>query len=460
MSKLIVKQFFQHWKIWLAVLPLFIVSGLVFGTAFTLINGIPVDKVSAEMDFGVFLQTPIVIGGLVLCLLTVNAMKQCIDLFDDTNDILLLLGASPLQLSLVMTGQMLLIGFIGSIIGFLFSTTAAYGFIRTLPIESARPFFSQLHINFSLNILFITIFLQSALIVIPCMRYCLKNYKKRKGSLSLYNDLTKQKNSGLFIGIIALVVSISATVFLYLKKVPNPTVLKEYTSSMGSSVNVLLLLWLSLLISMNFLIRPLFKGIVHQIVDLPSMTKYPMIRSSFYNMNYNVEDLVKLIRPVSVITLLIGNFIALFLNTKLLIDGRNDNSYLGDLVMSLIFVFGAPILISIANILASIGLFRIKTKDESEQYFFSGYTPSSIFKVKFIEIGTTAIISIFITLFGTFLFAIPLLRVTYLGGGDIFKANWWVNILLSSGAFFLLFLFFILMYWSDSYDSKKYIESH
>ena len=81
-----------------------------------------------------------------------------------------------------------------------------------------------------------------------------------------------------------------------------------------------------------------------------------MVRTAFYNMQYNIEELVKLIRPVSIITLLVGNFIALFLNTKLLIDGTNDNSYISDLIINLIFVFGAPILISLANVIVSICL--------------------------------------------------------------------------------------------------------
>lgn len=458
MFKLIVKQFIQHWKIWISILPIFIVSGLVFSTSLIILNAINIAGTSGEVDYGVFMQTPIIIGGVVLCLLTRNAMKQCIDLFDDTNDILLLLGSSPLQISVVMTGQMLVIGIIGAAAGILFSVKAAQAFLTILPSSSAKESLAHLPLQLSWNVVYVVILVQIALILFTCIRYCLKNFKKRKGNLSSSSHLNKRKLNGVFIGIVAILVTIGATLFLFFKEVPDPSLVKDYNSSMNSSMSLLLLIWISLIIVMNFLIRPIFKGIVNVIVGLPSITKHPMTRSAFFNMQYDEEGFIKLSRPVCVITLLIGNFIALFLNTKLLVDGRNDGAYVYDLIISLVFVFGAPIVISLANIITSIFLFRIETKAESKHYYFSGCTPMWIFKLQLIEIGMVSLISILITLFGTFLFAIPLLRVAYLGGGDIFKANWTVNILLTCGAFFLFFLFFILINWLELYSKKTYLE--
>lgn len=458
MIKLITKQFVQYWKIWLSVLPVFFASGLVFNTSFTIINGMRgVNSVDIN-DYSVFMQMPIITGAVILLLLTTNTMKQCIDFFDETNDILLLLGSSPLQLSFLMTSQMLLIGIIGTFIGSLFSIQAAQAFFSILPSFSARQSFSHLTLHLSWSVIFITLLLQISIITITCMRYCLKNFKKRKGILSSYSASIKRKFNGSFFGILALIISVVGTFYLYLKNVPDPSVLKEYTQSMSNSMNVLLLLWLSLLVAMNFLVRPIFRAIVNRIVDLPEISKYPMVRIAFYNIQYNVEGLVKLIRPVSIITLLTGNFIALFLNTRLLIDGANSGSYISDLILSLEFLFGAPIIISLANIFASICLFRMKTKIESKNYFYTGCTPNWIFKTRIIEISSISIISILTTLVGTILFAIPLLRVTYLGGGNIFKANWSVNILLALGAFLLFSLFFILIYWFEYKLLKKYVE--
>ena len=458
MFKLIIKQFLQHWNIWLSILPIFIVSGLIFSTAFVILNALSRADLNSSVDYGVFMQLPIVIGIVVLFLLTTNAMKQCIDFFDETNDILLLLGASPAQISLVMTGQMSLIGMIGAFFGGCFSLKSSQLFLSTLPSSAAKESLVHIPLQFSWNIIFAVIMIQLAIILYTCMRYCLKNYKKRKGSLSSHRASNKTKNSGRFLGIIALLISVGATVYLYFKNIPDPTLIKEYTQSMSNSMNLLLLLWLSILMTMNFLIRPIFRGIVHIIVGLPKMTKNPMVRTAFYNMQYNIEELVKLIRPVSIITLLVGNFIALFLNTKLLIDGTNDNSYISDLVINLIFVFGAPILISLANVFVSIFLFRIKTKVESKEYFYTGCTPNWIFKMRIIEISIVSLISIIVTFIGIIMFAIPLLRVTYLGGGNIFKANWSINILLSLGNFVVFGLCFISIYWFERHTSKKYVE--
>lgn len=458
MVKLITKQFVRYWKIWLSVLPVFWASGLVFSTSFTILNEMRgVNSVDID-DYSVFMQMPIITGAIMLLLLTTNTMKQCIDFFDDTNDILLLLGGSPVQLSVLMTGEMLLVGIIGTFIGSLFSIPAAQAFFSVLPSYFARQTFSHLTLHLSWNVTFITLLLQISIITITCMRYCLKNFKKRKGILSSYGASIKTRLNGRFFGILALIISVGGTVYLYFKNVPDPAVVKEYTRSMNNSMNILLLLWLSLLVGMNFLVRPIFRAIVNRIVDLPKISKHPMVRIAFYNMQYNVEGLVKLIRPVSIITLLLGNFIALFLNTRLLIDGANSGSYISDLILSLEFLFGAPIIISLANIFASTCLFRMKTRVESKNYFHTGCTPNWIFKTRMIEISTISIISILTTLIGMVLFAIPLLRVTYLGGGNIFKANWSVNILLSLGTFLLFSLGFIVIYWFERHSLKKYVE--
>lgn len=458
MFKLIVKQFMHHWKIWVSLLPIFIISGVIFSAALIILNAINTVDTSSAIDYGVFIQTPIIIGAVVLCSLTRNAIKQCVDLFDDSNDILLLLGSSPLQLSLVMTGQLILIGVIGGCVGNLFSLKAAQAFLAILPSSSDMEFLIHLPLHFTWDVFFLVMLLQIVLIVFTSMQYCLKNYKKRKGGISSVNNLNKQKKNGVFIGLVAILISIGATFILFTTKVPDSALVQEYNSSMNDSMSLLLLVWLSFILVMNFLIRPMFRAIVKMVVRLPSITKYPMLRSAVFNMQYNVEGLIKLSRPLSVITLLLGDFIALFLNTKLLIDGKSNGSYINDLVISLVFVFGAPVVISLANIVTSICLFRIETSAESGKYFFSGCTPKWIFKMKVIEIGAVSLISILITLFGTFLFAIPLLRVAYLGGGDIFKANWTVNLLLMGGAFSLLFLCFLFFYWVESHSVKEYLE--
>ena len=165
-----------------------------------------------------------------------------------------------------------------------------------------------------------------------------------------------KKNGGMVIGTLAIIGCIVGTVLLFLKAIPDPSSVADYTNSMKNAMNLLLLLWLLLIVAMNFLIRPLFIKMVKMVAHLPSITKHPLIRSAFYDLQFHQENMIKLIRPVSVIALLIGNFIALFLNTKMLVDGRNDESAIYDLIVSLVFVFGASILISLANIVTSISL--------------------------------------------------------------------------------------------------------
>ena len=81
MLKIIAKQFLQHWKIWLALLPIFIVSGIVFSTSLILLTAMATIPVASGTDYGVFMQTPIIIGGVVFVLLTNKTHKDFKDLF-------------------------------------------------------------------------------------------------------------------------------------------------------------------------------------------------------------------------------------------------------------------------------------------------------------------------------------------------------------------------------------------
>ncbi|MEK0411479.1 hypothetical protein WNX29_10980, partial [Limosilactobacillus reuteri] len=77
--------------------------------------------------------------------------------------------------------------------------------------------------------------------------------------------------------IVTLIASLVVTILLFLKPVPDPTSANAYNNSMKGSMNFLLLLWPLVIISMNFLIRPLFIKMVRVIVHIPSMAKQPMI---------------------------------------------------------------------------------------------------------------------------------------------------------------------------------------
>lgn len=459
MVTLISKQFLKNWKVWGAILPIFLVSGLIFSTSLTILAAINQTGTSSAVDYGVFLQMPLIIGGVVLAILTNNAMKQCIDLFDESNDILLLLGASPWQLSSLMTGQLLAVGIMGAVAGSLFSLPAAQIFLAILPEGPTSQGLANLPLEFSGQAVLLASLIQVGLIIFISMRYCLKNYRQQKGGLSAYKSSNRKRFKGAFIGLLGILTSLVVTVLLLIKEAPNPNNTLDYNSSMNDSMSLLLLIWLALIVGMNFLMGPLFKGIVKRVVNWPSISRTPTIRSAFCNLKYNEEGLIKLSRPLVVIILLVGNFIALFLNTKLLIDGGNNSTNLSDLLISLIFLFGAPIIISLANIITSTCLFKIKTKDQGGCYFFSGCTPQWIFNLKVIEIGLAAGISILITFLGTFLFSIPLLRVAALGGGEIFKADWSFNILITLGVFLLFFICLVFLNFIEKKSTKAYLKT-
>ncbi|MCW1000545.1 hypothetical protein OJ918_11660, partial [Streptococcus anginosus] len=67
-----------------------------------------------------------------------------------------------------------------------------------------------------------------------------------------------KKNGGMVIGTLAIIGCIVGTVLLFLKAIPDPSSVADYTNSMKNAMNLLLLLWLLLIVAMNFLIRPLF----------------------------------------------------------------------------------------------------------------------------------------------------------------------------------------------------------
>ncbi|WP_369350684.1 FtsX-like permease family protein [Streptococcus hillyeri] len=113
MLRLIYYQFLYSKKQWLGTIPLLLVSSLLVGMSVIGIRSTLGVSYNGEMLFKMF----IFFGGVTLFLLVSNLMTFLIELFKKDYQLWSILGASDIQLSLLMGAQLFVIAFLVSVVG-------------------------------------------------------------------------------------------------------------------------------------------------------------------------------------------------------------------------------------------------------------------------------------------------------------------------------------------------------
>lgn len=451
MLNLISKQFIYYRKVWFSIFPIFFISGLITSGSFMIIhemNQTYSRGTGQSINYVSFLDFTIFIALFFVLLLVGNAISQCIDLFDRDNDVLLLIGASPRQLSRVMTGQILLLALVALLLSGLFTQSFANLFIQTLKLGGEKPL-SHLRVHFSFPVFFQSLVIQILLITIYSSWYYKRIFAENNLTLYIFRQDKKQRYPRLWLSIVLSLVYIVLCYKLFVKPIPNAHEILAYNKSMSQSMNILLTLLLLSIVLIDRLIIILYRCLSEIANRVISMQSQPLMSVATSDLRHYIPDLVRVNRPIIIIALFIGNFVAMFLNTKLLIDGNNANSILVDLMLSLVFIFGAPALISCGNIITSMSFFSIRSNKDSSKYYLTGCTPKWILSMKSWQMLFSSIYCSCIIFLGNLFFIVPMLRVTILGGGDISKANWSFNFLIV----FLIFVFLNIVYYLINYIS-------
>ncbi|HGR7016727.1 TPA: hypothetical protein ACL51C_002085, partial [Streptococcus pneumoniae] len=144
MLRLVYYQFLHNKKQWLGVSPVIFVSSLVMGLA---VNGVINVENNSQVFVGLpdpkpIFMFPIVFGGVTLFFVLSNIINMLVEIFRDDYELLEVLGASLLQLSFLVGGQIFIISSIISFIAYLcsiFVTSNYYYFLQYFFGENILP---------------------------------------------------------------------------------------------------------------------------------------------------------------------------------------------------------------------------------------------------------------------------------------------------------------------------------
>lgn len=184
MLRLVYYQFLHNKKQWLGVSPVIFVSSLVMGLA---VNGVINVENNSQVFVGLpdpkpIFMFPIVFGGVTLFFVLSNIINMLVEIFRDDYELLEVLGASRLQLSFLVGGQIFIISSIISFIAYLcsiFVTSNYYYFLQYFFGENILP-----DIQFQMSAVgcIITVVLISFLAFLSGCFYTFKKIRNRKSS--------------------------------------------------------------------------------------------------------------------------------------------------------------------------------------------------------------------------------------------------------------------------------------
>ena len=160
MLKLVIWQLRYTWQAWVGALVVFVAAGFVLG--FTLIGAI--STISVHLDHGnynpvTFLATPTIFGLLTLSLVMNGITKLLITKFKNDYSLWAVLGANPMQLALLVGGQMGLSGMLGGFLGYFLALPVVDHFYAWAITTPGMHEFPKITMKLQLSSLVLTVLL-------------------------------------------------------------------------------------------------------------------------------------------------------------------------------------------------------------------------------------------------------------------------------------------------------------
>lgn len=342
MLRLVYYQFLHNKKQWLGVSPVIFVSSLVMGLA---VNGVINVENNSQVFVGLpdpkpIFMFPIVFGGVTLFFVLSNIINMLVEIFRDDYELLEVLGASRLQLSFLVGGQIFIISSIISFIAYLcsiFVTSNYYYFLQYFFGENILP-----DIQFQMSAVgcIITVVLISFLAFLSGCFYTFKKIRNRKSS-KIRHVLSIVKR-------ILLLAGFSVIWLLSLQQIfQDSTILAK-----AQIIFNIVILDIVIIYQLSPFIQSCFIKLLSIIIFRNNF----MFIVSKWNLLYRKPYIKSISAAITGAILLISSFQMISQN---ILSQFQDDSDL-ELKVAFIVYVGAPILIVLANIISIAFLLNIK----------------------------------------------------------------------------------------------------
>ncbi|HHX5469698.1 TPA: hypothetical protein ACVFD4_001838 [Streptococcus pneumoniae] len=401
MLRLVYYQFLHNKKQWLGVSPVIFVSSLVMGLA---VNGVINVENNSQVFVGLpdpkpIFMFPIVFGGVTLFFVLSNIINMLVEIFRDDYELLEVLGASLLQLSFLVGGQIFIISSIISFIAYLcsifvtsFVTSNYYYFLQYFFGENILP---DIQFQTSAVGCIITVVLISFLAFLSGCFYTFKKIRNRKSS-KIRHVLSIVKR-------ILLLAGFSVIWLLSLQQIfQDSTILAK-----AQIIFNIVILDIVIIYQLSPSIQSCFIKLLSIIIFRNNF----MFIVSKWNLLYRKPYIKSISAAITGAILLISSFQMISQN---ILSQFQDDSDL-ELKVAFIVYVGAPILIVLANIISIAFLSSHQERIEIQQFEILGTSNYQMVKIKVGE----AIFLTFVTSLIAFLLNIKIIALIYYSLEDI-----------------------------------------
>lgn len=387
MLQLIIYQFNFRRQEWIGAVPLLLVSAMVVGCCFTLMLSIleNIQLFHKDLPTPLFVG-PIFFGGVTLFILISTLIQLLLNVFRKEYRLWNILGASRIQLSLLVGGQLAVVTLISGLIGANISFLVAKGYYYLIQNQIGIAYFPHIEIRFSLLAVCLTVLLLTFVTFVGGFYH---SYKLLDESC-FFEENVKKKRKIKFGRIIMLALNI----FFWFSLIIGSFIV-PYLDLPGGSLYKLS--FLSSAVLYLLIIHIIFLKFLTPWLEL-KFTRFLLKKSQNYGIILSKWRVID--KPQILGSITISMVTAITLTTGLLLISNNgmrsDLEQNKEVYLSFLFYLAAPLVIIISNVISVAIISSKQEKFSISQLAILGISRKQITFVNFCEamIYTVILLSI------------------------------------------------------------------
>ncbi|KAF1296566.1 hypothetical protein BAU15_14585 [Enterococcus sp. JM4C] len=454
MIQLVWLQFKHSWKIWVSSLFIFIVAGFLSGICltglFSLIQENNQVLLGKNDPTPIFLM-PTVFGGLTLFFVIGGVIRLVINYFQEEYILWTILGSNPTQLSLLIGGQLAIVGAIGGFIGYLIAvpfTSYLYYWMQTIVGQTMLP---SIQINFSFSAFLVTILFCFLLGGLGGFKHARKVFIRSQKDIFSFKKPSKRKFTLFLLLMIFLCLGILCTcyyqIFISLSK-------NKSTSFNSLGFQLCFIIIFTLLILLNLTGSVILPAVVKIWTRLLPREKSATVNTAYWEVLAKKDYLTSLLNPMIAGAVLLSGFSSIMVNILSQVASRTVQEQNIENLLIFILYVGAPLLIILVNVLVITLVSGKQQLATVNQLIILGFSSWEVLKVKIMEVLIYSLTFLLCSLSCNVLISIAVIKVAQISNGNA-SGSWGVTFYWSLS---ICLGMFIVLSSIHIFQLKKYMQ--
>lgn len=403
MILLVYSQFKRNIRMWIQSIPVFLMSGFIIGFCLTGAWNIwisyPIRVSSNNSPMPIFLM-PIVFGSFTMFLMIKSIVGQILRRLSIINSNLIILGASPIQLSILVGLQLAIISGIGSGMGAIISLPFVNIFYSRLSSIVGTSLLPTIHLHFSIIVLCASVLITSCTTTISGMLNSYKNFVLVQKNIQ-YRQLEKRvsrKKAPLVFAVLILI-----AILIYWILIEKRIFLTDLATRYDINLEIIFTILFTVILCVSLFSSRFMRGCCSILLRLGGK-RLTYASLALYNIKKQPRLFDGFVKPIAIVTILTSGFssiISNFLSHQNTYSKTNGNV---ELLLAVLLYVGAPSLIALANVLSVLMLSKDLSNFQNNQLHLIGYSNRDIRNV----IMSQGLICSFVCLLQSMLYSIYL----------------------------------------------------